>query len=181
MLCERANLTPVADLLEQTQVGESPAKSLLDIGVGFGTYGIIARAFMDIWREGRMSRDQWKVKIDGIELEECYRNPIWEIYDKVYLGDFESIMPTLKNYDVTLCLHMIEHLPTKEKGEKLLDLLEAKTTKRIIIGTPNTFYSTGDYPLESQGHHTFWPPEEFEKRGYTVMKLYGDTLAWKDK
>jgi hypothetical protein len=176
MLCERQNLTPVADLIEQTQ-----AKSFLDVGLGFGTYGVIAREFLDIW-PGRLYKNEWKVKIDAIELEETFRSPLWDVCDNVFIGDFEDVMPKLGEYEVTCCLHMIEHLATKEKGEKLFELLEEKTTKRIIIGTPGTFYSTGDYPLVSQQHKTFWPPEEFVKRGYTVVTLdCGDTLAWKDK
>ena len=42
-------------------------KSLLDIGVGFGKYGFLAREFLELW-DGREEIGNWTRRIDGIEI-----------------------------------------------------------------------------------------------------------------
>ena len=49
---------------------------VLDVGIGMGNFGLLVRQYGDIGNE-RLSREQWKLRIDGIELFEPYRNPAW--------------------------------------------------------------------------------------------------------
>ena len=82
---------------------------VLDIGIGLGTYGFMIRQFSDI-AAGRLSKTEWSTVIDGIEIFETYRNPIWEYYyDQVFIGDAKTILPTLDKYDVVLCNDVLEH------------------------------------------------------------------------
>ena len=57
--------------------------TMLDIGIGFGKYGFLAREYLELW-DGRdkHKREDWKRTIDGIEAFEEYINPAIEyIYD----------------------------------------------------------------------------------------------------
>lgn len=175
MLSERSNLTPVANLLVQSD----PA-TVLDIGVGFGNYGMIARAFLDVWR-GRAFRDTWKIKIDGIEYYTEFKNPIYDYcYDHVFFGNCVEILPRIGDYDVIILMHILEHLP-KEESLKFLKLAKSKTRKRIIVGTPLKFFKTGwpKYPKEE--HQCHYTTKEYMSLGYQVITLQGlGILAWKD-
>ncbi len=52
----------------------SKPKSVLDIGVGFGKYGVLAREYLELWDEGKKYNDR-EIRIDGIEAFEKYITP----------------------------------------------------------------------------------------------------------
>ncbi|TES46072.1 hypothetical protein E2L07_19740 [Halalkalibacterium halodurans] len=57
--------------------------SILDIGIGFGKYGVLLRESLELPYE-RYSKSDWKVRLDGVEAFTNYKNPIHEhVYDKV--------------------------------------------------------------------------------------------------
>src|ERR1022692_1616289 len=77
--------------------------SVLDIGVGNGTYGLLMRQVLDMNQE-RMRREQWKTRIDGVEIFDGYRNPVWDYaYNTIYMKDIRELLPDLKTYDLILC------------------------------------------------------------------------------
>ena len=49
-------------------------RSILDVGCGFGKYGMLLREYLDVWHE-RYDKERWQVRIVGIEAFEQYRNP----------------------------------------------------------------------------------------------------------
>ena len=90
------------DMLSQIilWIREINPKSVLDIGVGFGTMGALVREHTDI-RHGRYWKKQWKVIIHGIEIYEKYKNPIWDFaYNKVIIGDAYKVIDNVDNYDL---------------------------------------------------------------------------------
>ena len=50
-------------------------KSVLDIGIGFGKYGFLLREYLEL-RDGRNKYNDWKRRIDGIEVFEEYLTPV---------------------------------------------------------------------------------------------------------
>ena len=40
---------------------------ILDVGVGFGKWGILCREFIEVWN-GRTHSMNWKLQIDGVEI-----------------------------------------------------------------------------------------------------------------
>ena len=69
-------------ILEQVQK-ENP-NSILDIGVGFGKYGLMVREILDLPFE-RYNKNQWLINIEGIEAFEKYKNPIHDyVYNKIH-------------------------------------------------------------------------------------------------
>jgi len=49
-------------------------KSILDIGVGFGRWGILFREFLEVWGSNNYSGD-WERVIDGVEIFPDYIKP----------------------------------------------------------------------------------------------------------
>ena len=111
-------------------------QSVLDVGVGFGKYGVMSREFLELW-DGRENYTEWTRTIDGIEVFKGYLTPLHDfIYDKIYVGNAIEIIPTLKtNYDIILLIDVLEHLDY-EAGIKLLKDCQ-KIGKNIIVSTPH--------------------------------------------
>ena len=70
---EKAQLQLIEHLARLAKV--KPGSDILDIGCGFGKYGMLFREYLDVWHE-RYERQQWRVRLVGIEAYEQYRNPI---------------------------------------------------------------------------------------------------------
>jgi hypothetical protein len=151
-------------------VNQLKPKSTLDIGVGNGTYGFLIRQHFDI-ASGRINKEQWQLRIDGIEVFEGYKNPIWDYYyDKVTIGDALQIVGEIGHYDLVFLGDVIEHF-TKEDGLRLIDKLFEKTDV-IIISTPFFDYPQG--PLYGNIHEThlsYWGIEDFKQYFFKTIRL----------
>lgn len=142
--------------------------SILDVGVGFGKWGVVAREYLEAWH-GRFSREQWRVRIEGIEIFEGYRNPIWAAaYDQIHIGDATEILSGLGQFDVGLICDVIEHIE-KPVGRQLIDQLLAHC-QTVILTTPLSFWPQGEeHGNVSQKHLCLWRPEDLAGySGYTV-------------
>lgn len=110
-------------------------RSILDVGVGFGKYGVLAREALEIPLD-RYDRAQWQVQIEGVEAFPAYRTPIHDyIYDRVYYADIRNIVSDLPVYDVILLIDVLEHFE-KDQGHTILRELLKRTRKSLIVSTP---------------------------------------------
>lgn len=124
------------------KVAELPHQSILDIGPGFGKYGVLCREYFDLiptWIEKKLSgfdRNNWQIRIDCIEPFEPYITPLHKyIYDNIYVGKAEELLSELDNYDLILMIGVLEHLE-KADGLKLLKECSTKA-KAIVLVTPD--------------------------------------------
>jgi len=134
--------------------------SVLDIGCGFGKYGMLCREYLDIWWL-RYRRQEWKVRIDAVEAFELYLTPVhWYIYNNIYIGDIRELVNKLDNYNVVLMFDVIEHFE-KQEGLELLEKIKAKCGN-ILLSTPSIKIVTDDaFGNPYQEHKSFWKPEDF--------------------
>jgi len=135
-------------------------KALLDIGVGFGKYGFLAREYLELW-DGREKYNEWTRTIDGIEIFPEYITPLQHyIYDNIFIGDAIEILPRLQtHYDLTLLIDTLEHFD-KADGIKLLKECLLRSDN-ILISVPidignqkaafGNFYETHRFQWET--HH----------------------------
>ena len=123
-------LNEIVDLITLTQ-----PRKLLDIGVGFGKYGFLAREYLELWKEGG-DYHKWEVQIDGIEAFGQYITPVHDfIYNKVFIGNALEVLPNVKDkYDLILLIDVFEHF-TFEEGRQLLDECKSKG-RNILISVP---------------------------------------------
>lgn len=120
-------------------------QSILDIGVGFGKYGVLLRETIDIPYE-RYAKETWHLQLDGIEGFEGYRNPIHDyVYNNMYYGNIFSVLSTLsQKYDTLLLIDVLEHFD-KEEGLRLIEQLLEITNKSLIVSTPIMPAPQGEY------------------------------------
>jgi len=138
-------------------------QNILDIGVGFGKYGVLCREYLELW-DGRQEYTKWERRIDGIEAFEKYITPLHKfIYDNIYIGNAIDILPTLEiSYDVILLVDVLEHFEY-EQGLQLLSECKNKG-KNIIISTPRNIGSQKDAFGNVYETHKFqWTKKHFEK------------------
>jgi hypothetical protein len=164
--------------------GKNP-KSILDIGVGFGMWGALFRAWTDIrmaeLNPERYGKTGWATLIEGIEIHEQYKSPLWECYDKVYIGDAmdnlvangmvnmlsKGVNPYL--YDHIHLGDVIEHMD-KTPGRELLRLCleHLNPGGSITVVTPNGYRAQG--PVlgnEHERHQCGWETKDLVDEGAT--------------
>lgn len=157
--------------------------SILDIGTGFGKWGLLIREYTDIRlseREPeRYDRENWRVQIDGIEGFPRYLTPVHDyVYDTVHVGDMRDVIEDLGRYDMILLGDVIEHIE-KAEGEALLRKCLAHCSGAVVVSTPAVFTEQGEAcgnALET--HRSFWRSRDFAQfRGARTRVVANDILV----
>lgn len=141
-------------------VHAAEARSILDVGIGTGSYGLLLRQGLDIGY-GRIQPEEWQVKIDGVEIFPAYRNPVWDFaYSRVLMGDIRQLLPALDHYDLILCNDVLEHFPRNE-ARQLVKALLGKC-RVLLATTPNREYPQGAWGgNEAETHHSLLDRSDF--------------------
>jgi hypothetical protein len=138
-------------------------KRVLDIGVGFGKYGVLAREYLELW-DATASYGCWQRRIDGIEIHEEYLSVLHDyIYDTMYVGNADDILGTLKEtYDLVLLIDILEHV-SYDHGVTLLERCQ-KTSRNLLICTPKEIGEQGTvFGNPHEAHISQWRREHFER------------------
>jgi hypothetical protein len=174
-------------------------KRVLDIGVGNGRMGFLAREYGDKegierWRPGSQI-------VDGIEGYEPYLGPIQEaIYDEILVGDAIDVLAKIDgHYDIALAADILEHFG-RDDAPRFLDLAQ-QVSDVLLVSTPNFDMPqvSEENPLEN--HRSFWQRDALTEAGahlvlsteLSVFALFGErriideyasqirpTTSWKD-
>ena len=162
----------------------SQPTSVLDLGIGFGKWGALIREYTDIWGF-RFYRDEWTTFITGVEIHETYRNPMWDLYDRVVIGDlcqFVGGLTKIENagggyaplYDLTIMVDVLEHLP-KNDGIGLIENV-LKFSKHFIVSYCNSHQKdVRDNPHED--HVSTWSVGDNFKRYDPEILCGGDNWS----
>ena len=143
-------------------------KSVLDIGIGFGKFGFLAREYTDVW-SGRYFNPE--TKVDGIEVFEPYITELQKlIYNHIYIGEALDVLEGLGRqiYDMAVCSDMLEHV-TKVHGLRIIG--EAKRVSRysviVIPAYPGPQGSV--YGNEHERHVSRWVAADLIKLGRLTL------------
>ena len=109
--------------------------SILDIGTGFGKYGVLCREYLELW-DGRHNYSQFLRHIDGVEVFGDYITPLHKfVYNNIYISDIIEVLDKIKSrYDLVLLIDVLEHFE-KNQGENLLRKILCKNDG-VLISTP---------------------------------------------
>lgn len=155
-------------------------KRVLDVGVGFGRWGIIVREFCDVWF-GRVLPEQWLVCIEGIEAFEPNISDYHRyFYNKIYLGDAFEVIPKLDvHYDVVIFGDVIEHF-VRQDAEKLLNW-SIDHSDYVIVNVPLfDEWPQGDmYGNPYERHKSVWSPSDFEQLCLVRSAIFDDYIGRK--
>jgi len=142
---------------------------VLDVGVGFGKWGILCREGLEA-AFGRIQKVDWQIQIDGIEVFEQYRNPLWDLaYNKVIFGDILELIENLPEYDLILLCDVIEHFEKQVGYGLLLRLMEK--AKLVILSSPRGFMPQGEvWGNAYEEHKSGWTEQDFNQ----IPHIYRD-------
>jgi len=138
--------------------------SILDIGLGNGKLGYIARDALDVMIGQAYRREDWKVKIDGIEFYSDYVHDHQKaIYDNIFIGDAFDVIDTLGAYDLVVLGDVLEHFE-KNQAIEFLEKCISHTNSHIIIFIPlgNGWVQPDLYDKEKEKHLSSWDYDEFK-------------------
>jgi hypothetical protein len=143
-------------------------RSVLDLGVGFGKYGVLLREKLDI-ESGRLTPERWSVRIDGVEGFEGYCNPIHGfVYNRLWFEDFSKDPDKYRDYDLVLLIDSLEHLD-KPVGERVLQRLRINN-RQMIVSCPDCDCLQGAVNgNEYQRHRARWYRHEFVALGGNIL------------
>jgi hypothetical protein len=142
--------------------------SLLDIGLGNGKLGFVARDLLDVMLGERYRREKWQVRIDGIEVFADYIQRLQrEIYDNIYIGDAFEVINQLGAYDAILIGDVLEHFE-KPKAWEFLDRCIAHTERHLILNIPlgSEWEQEAIYDNPYERHRSQWSWADLEPFTY---------------
>ena len=146
--------------------------SVLDIGVGFGKYGVLCREYLELW-DGRGNYSDFLRRIDGVEAFKGYITPLHKfVYNRIYDKDIMDVLDQIDfRYDLVLILDVLEHLD-KEQGKLLITSVLQKNNG-VIISTPKKVSNQKDvFDNKYEIHKSQWTKEE--------LSLYGASFFLSD-
>ncbi|MGH7742275.1 MAG: class I SAM-dependent methyltransferase [Candidatus Eiseniibacteriota bacterium] len=119
-------------------------ESVLDVGAGYGKYGVLAREY------GGSSR------VDALDITA----PRYPVYDHIYLGDLRELDRVLPaeagRYDLALFVDVIEHFEKSEGGRVLEQL--TRRARRVLVATPLGFRRQEIPGMPYETHRSGWYP-----------------------
>lgn len=123
--------------------------SVLDVGAGYGKYGVLAREY------GGASR------VDALDVTA----PRYPVYDHLYLGDVRELDRVLPGdagrYDLALFIDVIEHLE-KSEGGRVLEAL-TRRARRVLVATPWGFRRQEIPGMPYETHRSGWYPWDLSR------------------
>ena len=172
--------TGFTDSLTPTAVSSSGCslRWLLDVGVGGGRMGFLAREYGHLpWME-RAHGDG--LVVHGIEGHEPYIGAVQRaVYDELLIGDALELLPRLaeegRRYDLVIAADIVEHFPDTD-GKRFIDRC-LDLGRILVIATPSSVFEQEleENPLET--HRSFWSEEALREAGATAVLHRGESLV----
>jgi hypothetical protein len=139
-------------------------ESILDVGVGNGKIGFVARDVLDVMLGKRYRRRDWHIRIDGIEVFDDYIQEHQQaIYNTLHLGDAFEVIDSLGTYDMVILGDVLEHFD-KPRSLEFLDKCAAHAERHIAIFIPlgRTWEQGEVFGNPFEAHRSYWDFSDFE-------------------
>ena len=140
-------------------------KHILDIGSGFGKYGLLMReAFLSIKSEqGDLCPDYWSVDIDCMDEAKYFiGNPsLKAIYNHVIMADARLMNYRQCDYDLITLIDVAEHWSRVEYMDFVQKIKNQMPECKILVSTPKEVFMYKDRHYDSEVHHTQFAPDDF--------------------
>jgi hypothetical protein len=139
-------------------------ESILDVGVGYGKIGFVARDVLDVMVGKCYRRRDWRTRIDGIEVFDDYIQEHQQaIYNNLYIGDAFELIDSLGTYDMVILGDVLEHFD-KPRSLEFLDKCAAHAQRHIAIFIPlgSRWEQAAVFGNPFEAHRSFWDLGDFE-------------------
>lgn len=156
---------------------KNPTK-VLDIGVGFGKWGVLFREYGDIFR-GRYFKSEWKVNIQGVEIFDDYHNPLYEyVYSEVFYGSIQEFLLSRKEeFDFIYAGDVIEHIEKHNALELLQKLIDKSKTFALSIPLTDRWPQGEVFGNKHETHLSVWEEKDFEFLKPKDTKIYKNSAG----
>lgn len=148
---------------------------VLDIGVGFGRWGMVLREFGEVWFD-RVTPDTWTLHVEGIEGFAKNIAPYHEaFYDEIHVGDAMDILFDLEGpWNLAILGDVLEHF-VKSDGERILDFL-LERADYVLVNLPlgDDWPQDEMYENPYEEHKAVWNWSDFETRPVVCSQEFLD-------
>jgi SAM-dependent methyltransferase len=157
-------------------------RRVLDVGKGFGKYGLLLHEFAGLDTSKRVEpslplKMQSSLTIDAVEIDSDLILPhLDQLYSEVFFGDVTEIQNRLPRYDLILMVDVIEHI-AKPKGEKLLREW-IRRGEAVLISTPISFFRQHLFQSPHEEHVSYWCTRDFRQIGHTIVQYVGPSALF---
>lgn len=135
------NLNNDFSLLVDHLVATQPS-TILDIGVGTGINGLIAREILECRLNVRRDPRSWEIKIDAVVSHAAnVHDHLNHIYDQVHVGQPSDIIRSLSHYDLILIKDCLQHL-SRADALNFLEECMMHTKGHVIVVVPIGKFAT---------------------------------------
>lgn len=169
------NISYVVDVIKTI----NPYK-ILDFGMGFGRWGILAREFLEVWGDENYS-GKWKRQIDGVEVFPDYIKPYHQyFYSNIYMEEgYEWLKKCSLKYDLVIFGDVIEHFE-KSRGLELIEKA-LSISQFILINIPlgENWEQSEKNKNKFEEHKSVWSGSDFNLYKHKVMKYFRDNTGRK--
>jgi len=134
----------------------------LDVGVGFGRWGIIVREFCEVWF-GRALRKDWKIHLEGIEaFAESITDYHHSFYDKIHVGDARKLLPALleQQWDVVIFGDVIEHFEKAEGVDAITRAIQSASYVLVNVPLGSAWSQAAKHGNPHERHLSQWTTED---------------------
>jgi len=154
-------------------------RSILDVGMGFGRWGMLGREMCDIfWREN-VFPDQWKVRIVGVEAFARIVQPYHNVfYNQVIVRDgLEALREERRQFHLVILGDVLEHFP-RAQGEELLALSRQKGYYTMLCVPLGRGWEQGAlYGNPYERHLSQWRYRDFARLRPVCQRFFRDFMG----
>lgn len=157
--CHWSYISKIIDVIVKHQ-----PRSILDIGIGNAKWGSLCREYLEIYGYNRWQKQDWKVKIDGVEIYTPYlTNQTKYYYNNIFNESIVTLIEQnkLTKYDCIIMCDVLEHLP-KDQGQMVLNALQNLGTIVILAVPIGNWLYTFDGDNDKESHISIWEKEDFK-------------------
>jgi len=152
---------------------------VLDIGFGYGKYGLLCREYLTYWDDHLASHSREDIQIDGVEGFPEYVGDLQRaIYDRILVGDATQILSELESnsYDLVLAIDILEHME-QEIGLRFIADCQ-RVAGVAIISTPILFAEQeGKWGNQYEQHRSGWSKADLTQAGARLVLKTSNHIA----
>jgi hypothetical protein len=154
---------------------------MLEIGPGWGIYGMLVRNFYDAWF-GRFEPESFEIVIDAIDASDIEISSITrQVYNNVWIQNAANALPQMEtdSYDVVFGVEVIEHLE-KADGHQLIQECCRIARKGVVLTTPHpdAWQSQPNWHGNPFAEHlSKWSGDDFVQHGFTTEDVHPSIIA----
>ena len=139
-------------------------KYILDIGSGFGKYGLLIREAMLSLRSeaGDLTPDYWGVKIDCMDEAKYFLAcpSVKAVYNRILECNAKTIIVP-SEYDFILLIDVAEHWSREEYFNFVKGVKRNNPNCKILVSTPKEVVMYTERHYDSETHHTQFTEADF--------------------